>query len=517
MINPTLEMIVGAAFIVLYSYSRFNTPPTTRASTTAFRYHFGATLYTFTILAIYCLLASVRPLATEFSGEEVSPNLLLELSDPLLAALLLTVLLPNTPWLSEIDSILRKKAQKVAAIPFEVRRLSQELRRLPLDFPEAVRQQTRAELSRQGIEEADLLFDTSDAPQHVWTRISALMTSLNAWETDSRFVSFAVRFSAEWDAVRRDYRRLSSQAAKCFRFARDVTESGADERTGELAAEYLAHFQDQAKDLLGRLYDFVAHAVLDCEITPSARRERLARFGFHRPSVKEPWPKDSLVGVFLLLFLLAVVGLVLTGRVAPMDVIQIAVFITTSYIVAVLASLVMKSRRKPRRSASRAWRPWAAYLLAGLVAVGAASLFRLAGHLAFQLANPAEWLENGVGGLLVTTGEIFLDKCPWMLVSFATAFVLALNLDNEPTDTFDGYRLRAVEGTLQGVVSALAALGALWLLPPPVPPLLSVLSISSVLGFLIGFLVPAAHRNMAQEVERTEPGPDAVSAVAVAT
>src|SRR5436189_2303831 len=44
---------IGGLFIALYTYGRFNTPPTSRSSTTALRYYIGVTMYVLSALAVY--------------------------------------------------------------------------------------------------------------------------------------------------------------------------------------------------------------------------------------------------------------------------------------------------------------------------------------------------------------------------------------------------------------------------------------------------------------------------------
>jgi len=510
-----LEVALGAGFILLYSYGRFNTPPTTRSSTTAFRFHLGASLYTFTILALYALLASVRPIATHLYGDARMPDLLESLSEPLLGALLLTVLLPNSPWLSEIDSLLRRKAQKVAAIPFEVRRVSQELSRLPVEWTAEHSQRTREELYRQGLEDADILFAVSDVPQYSWTRIASIMTCLKDWETDSRFVAFTLRFSSEWESLRRDYERLAPQAAKCFRFARETAGDTADARTSEMAVEYLDYFQNQTQNLLERLYDFVAHAVLDCELTVAGRKQRLACLGFQGPTTRTP-DLDVLVGVFLLLFLVTLAGLALAGQFAPRRVIQMAIVISTSYLLSVLCSLTMRRNRRPSSQRSHLGRPWAAYLGAGLVAVGAASILSMGYRLVLTLANPHLWWEQGVAGLFLSAGQDFvLRGGPWLLPAFTTAFVLSFHLDNRLSESISRHQLQVIEACTQGLLTALAGFGAWWLLGNESVPLIRVLSLSSTLGLVIGATVPTTYRAFSANQDVAESQPSGLPAPSV--
>src|SRR5690606_13408306 len=102
------EVVLGALILLMYTHRRFIGSKTIRASTTAVRLYVAEGLYIIAASLLWLLLTLVvsgspdllRALAT--SGADI-PTSLSSDSGALLAALILTTLLPNFPLVSEID------------------------------------------------------------------------------------------------------------------------------------------------------------------------------------------------------------------------------------------------------------------------------------------------------------------------------------------------------------------------------------------------------------------------------
>jgi hypothetical protein len=56
----SFDFWLGAVFVLLHSYDRFNTPHTNRASTTAARYFVGVAAYLFVALVTYFVVGRYR-------------------------------------------------------------------------------------------------------------------------------------------------------------------------------------------------------------------------------------------------------------------------------------------------------------------------------------------------------------------------------------------------------------------------------------------------------------------------
>src|SRR5262249_15222274 len=188
-----IEVILGALFVLLNAVHRFNTPPTNRSSTTAARYY-GATLsYGLLLIGTYLLFVFFPFLVEKAQvGAHVPKEARWagELSEPLLIALLLTILMPTLPILEPLDDWIRKGLQNMAAIPHEARRLAAEIRKAPFAVPARWQVRVRDELARHAFDPADAVFDEAEVPHGIWTKLTVLILHLNDLESDRRFTAF---------------------------------------------------------------------------------------------------------------------------------------------------------------------------------------------------------------------------------------------------------------------------------------------------------------------------------------
>ena len=188
-----IELLLGTVFVSVHAYDRFNTPPTNRASTTALRYHTAAVSYFSVYLLIYFLISKYPSLLGVLFVDDGSGvakeagsvvKTLQELSPPLLVALLLTVLLPKIPILSNLDNWLRTNLQERAAIPHEARRMSRELRNAEFKVSPNVRDKIQKIMAADGFNPENIVFDECYRPEHQWVKIAVLMAHLESeWES----------------------------------------------------------------------------------------------------------------------------------------------------------------------------------------------------------------------------------------------------------------------------------------------------------------------------------------------
>ena len=155
-----IDFVLGVIFILFYAGQRFNTPSTNRSSTTAGRYFASLFLYCLVGIAAYVVLVKFPHLMAFLlkDNKDAVPGWASELSSPLLIALLLTVLLPKLPFLSNIDQWICQQLQNVAAIPWEVRRLSAELRNDKLELSADEQSLIRQQLQDDGFDPRDIVF-----------------------------------------------------------------------------------------------------------------------------------------------------------------------------------------------------------------------------------------------------------------------------------------------------------------------------------------------------------------------
>src|ERR1051325_6265690 len=212
--HDTIDLLIGVAFILFYSSNRFNTPNTNRCSTTAGRYYVALVLYCLAGLLFYLALVHFPNLVTFFVQGEggVVPDWAKELTTPLLVTLLLTVLLPKLPLLSQIDSWIYKELQYMAAIPYEVRRLSAELRKAQSLVSDEDQDLLREELGKGGFSPEEILFKPEQVPAHLWVRLGILFVKIDDWRSDRKMSRYLQDFPAELDNLRKRYNQLLPKA-----------------------------------------------------------------------------------------------------------------------------------------------------------------------------------------------------------------------------------------------------------------------------------------------------------------
>lgn len=481
--DPNIHLqVVGASFIALYSYHRFNTPYTNRSSTTALRYHLGAAVYALLIVSVYLVLSHIQ-LSERVEGLLSSSQEGL-LRDPLLLALLLTVLLPQAPWLASLDNWLREKCKRLAAIPYEVRRLSAELRRAPFEPSADIRAAVRHRLLERGFEEEEVRLEEGEGPQGLWLKATALMVELQQWESEPRFAGFLNRFSDDWQGLRSEFNGLVPKAKRCFQLLGDAASAPSDATVVKMAAEYRSNLMNEVRRLLAELYEFISRGVLQCQLTRATRLQQLSKLGFQR-SHQPTLSRDSLVAVFLMV--VPVIGAsLLVGQKDFTTALTRAPQYALTYVVAVICALWARHLKRPAVGEDPLWahRPWFAYLVAGVVAVAGSAVINLGSKF---LLYPSRF-----------DLDVYWERgFPWVLLSFVTAFVTAFHLDNRPSERFPFRRLRWIEGATQGILTVVAAVGVcLWLSQyrPAEDIPWHVLGSAGLIGLLLGITVPSWFR-----------------------
>ena len=123
--------------VALYASRRYNTPETNRFSTTRALFLFTGAGYVAASLTLFFLLSEIvlKPGVLTFLGLEDAQKYLTKFSaPPVIAAVLLTTLLPNVGVVSTADAWLLQRFQAWGRIPLGVRILADSSPSLPLLF-----------------------------------------------------------------------------------------------------------------------------------------------------------------------------------------------------------------------------------------------------------------------------------------------------------------------------------------------------------------------------------------------
>lgn len=510
MTNPLsdLSFALGAATIAIFAYGRFNDPPKSRSTTTAFRFHTASAVYSLGMVAAYSVLAHFQSLGHTINVFRTLPQPLQEnLTDPLVAALLITGLLPQAPGLSVADDWLRGRLKRMAAIPTEVRRLSAELRRLPIELPLELRSKVITQLRQNGIEPTEALLQAQEGPSHLWVAVSGLMVGLDGWRADPAFSVFLDRNWEEHSALKSRFDQLLPAARQLLAGSTDPGSDGGDGgRLGALAREYRLLVIEQIEDLHRRACELVSRGILDCRMTHSSRVQQIRQLGFRFDGRSGPVSVDQLVAIFLLVAGTYSIISTLTAVATDGDVgraLTLSLLIGFVYLGAVCCAVYPRSWWLRNRFSAPGVRPWSLYLFAGAMASA------VAGSLVFVM----QWLRQL--DLAAAMSEM-PQRLPWLLLAFGTAFMLSLQIDNVPSPEVRPVRWQTIEALVQSCASVLfaALVVSLFQAWGEHARAMRILGVSLGIGFMLGWFVPSWYRRdpiQGQRATRPSRAPVALS------
>ena len=519
---------LGTVFVVVNSMVRFNTPSTNRSSTTAVRYFISLFLYCTVAVATYLIVVEGSAHTLESLIATAPPGVLKDTAlknfadpgaGPLVAALLLTVLLPNIPLLSLIDRWIFTQFQAIAAIPFEVRRLSAELRRRGFRVSLDLQEQTRRRLEEEGFDDQDIRFEPGAAPAQVWSTVTALFLRVEEWETDHRTAAYIEEFGDTLKALRTRRQGLVPKARICLKLVRDSAGVTDTERSSEAVKRYAIDFSEQVTLLKDDLIDFVSRGILHSEITDTGRNRRLSAIGFTPERILEVLTLNQMMALFCLIGALLIAPQVVLANQASSQPLSHGAQIVRIIMIALIYSAAVACAVLPkeewsiaRRQPPTMERPVVFYVLAGLMAVGISQAIGLVFNCLLEMS-----LTRG----LERSGLTY----PWSLLTFVTALGTAFLVDDIESSRLPRRVLRVLEGlSLAIIMCATTVIVCNWLRelsdahPFPgysPPPLKFVLPNSALIGFFIGYLVPTWYREAPRRLSAALAG-DTVPASSVA-
>jgi hypothetical protein len=502
------SLLIGAIFVLFSALERFNTPPTNRSSTTALRYYIAVFCYLLFGMMLYLVFVYSPFLLEELRADSTYAHFVKDLPVAPFAALLLTVLLPKVPVLAEADGWIRERLQEMGSIPHEARRLAAELRKSRFTVSPHLRGEVTVRLRNEGFRAEDLQFEEAPELNYLWTKASVLMTAIEEWESDRRFVAFLSRSASDFDEIKRSYRKLTPRVRNCLRLLHDVSQENGHGTGDGAVRQFQGDLVEQITEFLARLYSFISRGLLQCGTTSTMRTAKLVTLGFDAKDVTTTAPLnlDQLMIVFGVVGFIILSGSVFASPSAKDDIselIERAVFVSSLYCIAVVCAVYPKERWKfARRSPGRV-RPVTFYFAAGALAAGISLLVNFGFQVVIHHSLDEGW-------------HHFRFSYPWALSSLATAFMLAFMTDDQPgPPPLSRESLRWIEGLAGAGMLVLASLMIrAWLFQlvtgtnDPVaqehlpPPLLPSLARACAIGFVISYLVPTWYREVPRESER---------------
>lgn len=491
--HETLASIICALAVLAYAAQRYNTPETNRHTTTRMMFYLSGAGYVLASFILFLILSWAilsDPGVLGFLGLDNADNLAARFSAPVLAALVLTALLPNAKVLRVGDSWLLKRFQAWGRIPYGARSLADKLTAasLPIDRTELNR--IKAWVRSSGDIPTELERYIGIAPS---TSAAGMLTRL-VW-LHQRLVELAA--SPEYAGAFRWQEHAAQQLqaefgifmAQSHAFFVLFDHLGASSSDSRDDARNRA--EDRYKSICEQIYrhatEFLAVLLLRVEGSDTRIADRLRQMGF---ALDAHCPPVSVGPMVFVGCMLAVLVLALAS-VAPqhdgrMPLLVFALLLGFTQTVALAVAVVPKLRFAWFREDSAGNPPYLAWITSAV----------LAGLLGFLIDRAVS--AAIVGQPAAVWDFVTVPVTPRGPMAAATAFVIAAVCDLDMPIRSERLR-RVVEGILCGAFTAGTIFVCLHLLQLPsatkghVPSWLPFLFAFGI-GFVSGSLVPHVYR-----------------------
>lgn len=309
---------VCAAVVAFYAMQRYNTPETNRSSTTTRLFFVSGAGYVAASLLLYALLTAVvlRPGALHVLGvQQVTELLAKYTAPPVLAAVVLTTLLPQVPVLKAADAFLLRRFQTLGRIPSGVGHLADGLALSKLVITGSDLEASRGWIAREPDVPNDLAArlaaDSPDTPQGMWTALAVLHRGVEALGTDPAYKPFFKKHAPAWQALRADFRVFAAQSQAFFVLFDQLAPRASDEASNDALKQARACYLGIGEGVRAATAEALARALLAVEPSDAGVTRRLRRLGFAEEMAPPKPPVGAFVflGVMLVLVLLALVRL----------------------------------------------------------------------------------------------------------------------------------------------------------------------------------------------------------------
>jgi len=500
-----VELLLGGLFIIVHSYDRYNRPPTNRNSTTAFRYHLSAFIYTSVYLIFYFLLTKYPSFLNivqlqDVGGTKDILETLKELPPALVVALLLTIFIEKIVFVKNIDSRLRVFLQYSAAIPFEARRLASQLRSAPFRFEKNhIMDEVATKLADEGINEQDIVFSDTHKEKFLLAKITTIILKLESWERDRRNIRYIEENRNAYNAIFNRYGRLVKRAKICFELNDEEFEELDNPKATVAAKECKKAFQEQCLSLFASQCDFISQAVLSCNVTESARSKSLADIGFRFETSKccAGLDVNQITTLMVLLLVIASVALMLGRQMIddPAKSVWYSLMVGIIFTVSTACVTYTKGKWKIANRDANGGRPTGYYLLVGLTAVIVTIPVTIVFKAIYELnsAGSTDTMNIVYGAI----SNVFDKSLPWKIVVFVSAFSLSFLIDNKPWEKLREYQWQLLEGSINAVMIAGTTVFVLWIKNDEFSIWTLAVLRNALIGFFIGYLVPNWYRSAA--------------------
>jgi len=363
-----LVTIACGLIVMLYAAKRYDTPETNRLSTTKPLFFLTGAGYMATSLMLFLLLCEIvlKPGVLTFLG--VAQDTISKFaSPPVLAAVILTTMLPNVAVLNTADEWLLKRFQRWGRIPHGVGNLADMLapNRLPLQQDDLDKLKTWIKEDGDIPNEiAKNVRSVSDLSSHgLFTRILWLYRELEKLDALSSYIK-AFRVNQEgWQTVRDDFRVFTAQSQAFFLLFDQLRL--VDGAAGEDALKQAGdRYREICRKIYRQLTELLARLLLNVEASEFRIQFRLQSMGFAFVEPPPPLPIGPFLfmGVVMILAILSVIAVVQpdNGR-SSIPLTTAALLIGITKMIGVLAAILPKVRWawfRPANDRTLPYLPW---------------------------------------------------------------------------------------------------------------------------------------------------------------
>ncbi len=439
-----IEWGVGALFVILHAFDRYNTPATNRCSTTFAQFVIYGLLYCMAMALIYLFLAAVLDSSPETiqmvknflnisgQGNALDGIDFVNQSKPFISALLVITVLPNAPWIKNFDRWLLQIFWDFGRIPYFVTQQAESLRQAGYIIDPGKRKDLVVYATKYGIDIDALALDNRDKGDFSWAKLASLQLSLDRWRRSAngrtrRFISDNER---EYSLIKNMVDDLSYQFAK-GRSDGSRGESSNTAQEKEITATYR------------RLTEFVARILLISERYQSDIQKRIRELGFGELDFQSrSLSANQMVLILASLFASFLVLSFLFNRVLSdyprtmLSVLNESLLMMLTYGAAVSCALMIKSKPVFSYNELTSQRPCLGYVLSGMLAICTWAIVAWSyRYIELMLRTPVGRGETSIDSLVVKVLEHLEWSYPYMLQSFVIAVGLSLLVDRRvPSD-----------------------------------------------------------------------------------
>jgi hypothetical protein len=499
--------VVACLLVCFYAWSRFNTPSTIRSQTSQFQYFGSCATYVVSSLGLLTLLAWVLGRNPHFlgllhAGSSASiPDDVNSLDAALVAALMLTTLLPSFPVLRDFDTKMLNLFHKMGAIPFGAVRWAQRLDAATFTITAGPLADARNFITNSKLLPDMLIGElqpdfTADHTRFRFTRNLVLYVALSNLPNRARFGDDFPDDMAGFE------KHMSRFFAQCVGFFA-LTDQLSRQQLEPLPSS-IEEFRSVALEAYEDIRLMLARVILYSCNGEAEVAQTLTNMGF---AVQHPVP-IRMPHNLLSLDLIGVVTLFAASTFLASSELPVGKAIAIGLLVAVNHSIAACFALLPKQSWSFAdircarERPVLAYVISGMCTL----MIGLPVTYAFYLARVHFFPDSGP--IMPFTGQ-----CKWLLLPTVLSVALAFACDDFAQTAREPAWARWIEGlALAGLMAVTGLLVMHWLVVDQAalhpndkpPPLWMPVVLSALIGALFGATIPNWYRTTMRRVVATD-------------